>query len=203
VRLALWDGQVQNASPGDPIATVRIHDRATLLRLLYRMDLAFGEAYTIGRLEVEGDLVGMLTAVTRTFESRQRLVRRVPWNRRRGASVSRATRNARYHYDLGNDFYRQWLDPELVYSCAYFARPEMSAAHGYLSTALARKGMLTDAIQEMREVVRLDPKSAEAHYNLGDLYAKNGQMQDAIGEYREAQKMDPGYARTRMEKELQ
>jgi len=25
-----------------------------------------------------------------------------------------------YHYDLSNDFYRLWLDPEMVYSCAYF-----------------------------------------------------------------------------------
>jgi cyclopropane-fatty-acyl-phospholipid synthase len=29
------------------------------------------------------------------------------------------------HYDLGNDFYAQWLDPELVYTCAYFERPEV------------------------------------------------------------------------------
>lgn len=29
-----------------------------------------------------------------------------------------------YHYDLSNDFYRLWLDPEMVYSCAYFRDPE-------------------------------------------------------------------------------
>src|SRR5438874_700768 len=29
-----------------------------------------------------------------------------------------------YHYDVSNDFYRLWLDPELVYSCAYFKSPE-------------------------------------------------------------------------------
>ena len=67
----------------------------------------------------------------------------------------------------------------------------MVATHGYLSTALLRKGMLTEAIQEMKDVVRLEPKSAEAHYNLGDLYAKNGQMQDAIDEYRAAHEDRP------------
>ncbi len=33
-----------------------------------------------------------------------------------------AISNARHHYDLGNDFYRLWLDPSLTYSCAYFLR---------------------------------------------------------------------------------
>jgi cyclopropane-fatty-acyl-phospholipid synthase len=43
-----------------------------------------------------------------------------------GASVSRAWRNAHHHYDLGNDFYRLWLDGDLVYTCAYFPTPGAS-----------------------------------------------------------------------------
>jgi cyclopropane-fatty-acyl-phospholipid synthase len=42
-----------------------------------------------------------------------------------GTSESSARRNVHVHYDLGNDFYRLWLDDEMVYTCAYFARPEM------------------------------------------------------------------------------
>jgi cyclopropane-fatty-acyl-phospholipid synthase len=126
VRLVLWDGQARSTCDGSPPATVFIHDRPTLVRLLHETDVGFGEGYMTGRLEVEGDLVGLLTDVARSFERHQRRPTRVPWHRRRGASVSRATRNARYHYDLGNDFYRQWLDRDLVYTCAYFARPGMS-----------------------------------------------------------------------------
>jgi cyclopropane-fatty-acyl-phospholipid synthase len=41
-------------------------------------------------------------------------------------TLSRAQRNARHHYDLENEFYRQWLDRELVYTCAYFATSDLS-----------------------------------------------------------------------------
>jgi cyclopropane-fatty-acyl-phospholipid synthase len=35
-------------------------------------------------------------------------------------------RNIAAHYDLGNEFYRLWLDPKMMYSCAYFETPESS-----------------------------------------------------------------------------
>ncbi|MEJ2131669.1 MAG: cyclopropane-fatty-acyl-phospholipid synthase, partial [Gammaproteobacteria bacterium] len=41
-------------------------------------------------------------------------------------SLKRARDNIHHHYDLGNDFYELWLDRQLVYTCAYFAEPEMS-----------------------------------------------------------------------------
>jgi cyclopropane-fatty-acyl-phospholipid synthase len=40
--------------------------------------------------------------------------------------VTRARHNVHRHYDLGNDFYRLWLDREMVYTCAYFADPGMT-----------------------------------------------------------------------------
>src|SRR5207249_2006321 len=41
-------------------------------------------------------------------------------------NTSRSARhNVHHHYDLGNDFYRLWLDRELLYSCAYFATPDV------------------------------------------------------------------------------
>ena len=35
-------------------------------------------------------------------------------------SEQRDARAVRFHYDVGNDFYALWLDPQMVYSCAYF-----------------------------------------------------------------------------------
>jgi cyclopropane-fatty-acyl-phospholipid synthase len=43
-----------------------------------------------------------------------------------GNSIQRSRRNVHHHYDLGNDFYSWWLDEQLVYTCAYFERPDMS-----------------------------------------------------------------------------
>lgn len=51
-----------------------------------------------------------------------RAVRRLANSRRRNSRVG-ARRNIEFHYDLGNDFYRLWLDPSLMYSSALFAEP--------------------------------------------------------------------------------
>ena len=37
-----------------------------------------------------------------------------------------AKENVHHHYDLGNEFYRLWLDREMVYTCAYFPTPDCS-----------------------------------------------------------------------------
>ncbi|WP_375403278.1 class I SAM-dependent methyltransferase [uncultured Sphingomonas sp.] len=46
------------------------------------------------------------------------------WHRRRANSPANARRNIAAHYDLGNDFYRLWLDPTKTYSSAIFAEPD-------------------------------------------------------------------------------
>ncbi|HYN06114.1 MAG TPA: cyclopropane-fatty-acyl-phospholipid synthase family protein [Vicinamibacterales bacterium] len=120
VRLQLWNGTSAVCSDQTPIGTVTIHDRATLGRLLVQPALEFGEAYMSGRLTVQGDLVAMLEGVNRSFAGRpfQRGARRP-----RTASRDVARRNV-HHYELGNDFYRLWLDDAMVYTCAYFDRPD-------------------------------------------------------------------------------
>jgi hypothetical protein len=40
--------------------------------------------------------------------------------------VDAARQNVHRHYDLGNSFYQLWLDREMVYTCAYFPRPDAS-----------------------------------------------------------------------------
>lgn len=125
VRCILWDGTARGASAPDAVATVRIHDRPTLLRLLVDPDLHFGDAYSAGRLDVEGDLVAFLTAVTRAQDWRRQAVPR--WRLGRfGGDPRRAAENVHHHYDIGNDFYRLWLDRDLVYTCAYFPAPDAS-----------------------------------------------------------------------------
>ncbi|MBD3617928.1 MAG: class I SAM-dependent methyltransferase [Chromatiales bacterium] len=49
-------------------------------------------------------------------------------------SLAGSRRNIAFHYDLGNDFYRLWLDPTMTYSAAVFARPDEP-----LAEAQARK----------------------------------------------------------------
>jgi cyclopropane-fatty-acyl-phospholipid synthase len=124
VALRLRAGESITCAEGSPVASVVIHDRATLVRLVIDADLAFGEAYTRGRVHVEGDELAFFSAVARQLAERGAMS---TWHARIAPKgIARSRRQARHHYDLGNDFYRLWLDPEMVYTCAYYARPDLS-----------------------------------------------------------------------------
>ena len=123
VRLRLWDG-TEHLPPARPVASLQVRDRRTLIGLLLDPDLNVGEAYASGRLEVEGDLVAVNEAVFRALQRGGYAT--LPWWRlsRAGGHGLRASRhNIHHHYDLGNDFYRLWLDRQMVYTCAYFPTP--------------------------------------------------------------------------------
>jgi cyclopropane-fatty-acyl-phospholipid synthase len=126
VQVILWDGQGVRPAEGPAAGTIRIKDRRTLSRMMYQPELAFGEAYTDGRLEVEGDLVGLLEATYLAQPSRfaERVLQRT--RRPRANSLRGSRDNIHRHYDLGNEFYRLWLDERMVYTCAYF--PAISAS---------------------------------------------------------------------------
>jgi len=129
LRLSFKNGEEISPPGVSPVATVVIHDRRTLARLIIDPEIAFGEAYADGRIEVEGDLAGALEAVYKSWpsgradtSSYQRLTSNwMDW--RQANSLSGSRNNIHSHYDLGNDFYKLWLDPQLVYTCAYFPSP--------------------------------------------------------------------------------
>ncbi|MEQ1830167.1 MAG: cyclopropane-fatty-acyl-phospholipid synthase family protein [Pirellula sp.] len=109
---------------------VIIRDVRTLIQLALDPLLQFGDAYTDGRIEVKGDLAGVLSII---LQAQARCGGRRSFLERSVNSVNYIDRNTlvasrnniHHHYDLGNDFYRLWLDDQLVYTCAYF--PEMTA----------------------------------------------------------------------------
>ena len=124
IELVLWNGEVIGAGSGAPVARLSISHRGLLLRLLYRPDLYFGEAYSQGEVEVEGDLVKLLEYVD---PLEQRGARRRLWDRLKlkfpqleAHSFASARSNIHHHYDISNAFYQLWLDQALVYTCAYF-----------------------------------------------------------------------------------
>jgi cyclopropane-fatty-acyl-phospholipid synthase len=131
IRLVLWSGEEIAASNAPPVASVVFRDRATFWKVLLDPMFQFGDAYSDGRLKVEGDLVAFLEAVDRACVARpparllpKGLLRSL--HRARTNSHAGARDNIHHHYDIGEDFYKLWLDDQMVYSGAYFSRPTMT-----------------------------------------------------------------------------
>lgn len=125
IALVLWNGVYAAGCSSSPAATFRIGDRGALWRLAMDPAAQFGELYTAGRITLEaGDLVAGLREVlvanppNTPVSPIARLARHLAASQPKG--LARAKAQAQAHYDLGNDFYRLWLDPTLSYTCAYF-----------------------------------------------------------------------------------
>jgi cyclopropane-fatty-acyl-phospholipid synthase len=101
--------------------------------------LAHADAYSValafvnGEIEVHGDIVAAFRfQLSRSESPWQRqffdaICRWNPWRLTQGwASRDATARRIRFHYDRSNDFYQLFLDSQMVYSCAYFNRPDTS-----------------------------------------------------------------------------
>lgn len=128
IRFELWDG-FELSPPIRPIGTIRIKNRRTLLSWLWDPDLHFGEAYMSGGVEIAGELVDILEAIYLALPPPARRTRM----RLTANDVHTAKENVHHHYDLGNDFYRLWLDREMVYTCAYFPTPDATLEEAQLA----------------------------------------------------------------------
>ncbi len=134
IKIQLWDGTSFCSPETKPIATMRINSRMTLRRLIRNAELGFGDEFSNGQIEIQGDLVTFLCEL---FKAKQNL-RQNPsrfnkfyrWLTQRKAksnSLSGSQSNIHHHYDLGNDFYSLWLDREAMqYTCAYFPEENMT-----------------------------------------------------------------------------
>lgn len=122
------DDQERVITTGEPDVTVRVHNPRTYSSLITRGRLGAAEAYLRGWWEAD-DLVDLLQGFARQRSTRNQLngglnlfiqpLRKLNhWLRRNTLGQSRE--NIQAHYDLGNDFYEQILDPTMNYSCAEF-----------------------------------------------------------------------------------
>lgn len=127
--LELWDGFRVGGS-GSSVGTFRILKPSVLMRLCWQGSLAFGEAYSDGTFDVPSNLVEVLVELNRvlTRSSPSWLSRQCDrWQRtRHRQTLAESQSSVFHHYDIGNQFYQQWLDNQLVYTCAYYSRPDLT-----------------------------------------------------------------------------
>lgn len=110
----------------DDATSIHIHDERFWDRVISQRQLGFGEAYMDGWWDCER-LDEMLTRILESgvvsdirpgVKIAAMATRSWAMNRQ---TQRRAARNARHHYDIGNDLYERMLDPRMVYSCAYWS----------------------------------------------------------------------------------
>lgn len=130
IQLKLPNGDIIQPDRTESIGTIEIFDNSTVWALALNPSYQFGESYSNGRLEIHGDIEACLTAVYRVMNQNagppvgKRLMDR--FHRPRQNSLNESKQNVHHHYDLGNEFYRLWLDERMVYTCAYFAEPKFT-----------------------------------------------------------------------------
>jgi cyclopropane-fatty-acyl-phospholipid synthase len=158
ITLVMPDGATHRvvATP-EPAATVVFRDARAVTRLATGGSLGWAEAYLDGFWESPDIRAVMALAAANAAPWAEvlrgrRWTRALAWvahrlrpNTRRGAA-----RNIVAHYDLGNDFYRLWLDPSMTYSAAVFAE-----AGEALEAAQARKMRLLCERMALRPGMRV------------------------------------------------
>jgi cyclopropane-fatty-acyl-phospholipid synthase len=125
VRIELWDEP--EGAPRDGTVRMRILDRRALWQLIINPDLHFGDLYSAGRIQVRGDLLTLLLEAYRYTSEHAAIGTLLARGRKLAPDLHDSRRNIHHHYDIGNDFYKLWLDREaLQYTCAYYAEPTMT-----------------------------------------------------------------------------
>jgi cyclopropane-fatty-acyl-phospholipid synthase len=125
IEFVLWNGEHILPPGRKPIARVTIREPGVLLGLLRNPGVRFGDGYSDGRIEIEGDLVQFMEEVYRGSDRAEKqktllgLLGKV-WNRPRVNTLAGSKDNIHHHYDIGNDFYALWLGRTMAYTCAYY-----------------------------------------------------------------------------------
>jgi len=141
LQVRLWDGSLWR--PGGAAVTLALKSPGALRAMFASpSDLSLGEAYIYDEFDIEGDIEAIFPVADRLFTRHlglggkfhyNSLLKRLPHDgHARHESLrlagpphakERDQQAVTYHYNVGNDFYRLWLDRRMVYSCAYFNTP--------------------------------------------------------------------------------
>ena len=155
VKVVYWDGKSAVYGDGEPEVTITFKEKIPIRDVTKNASIALGEAYMDGKIEIDGSIQKLITAA---YESVGSFMRNSKFRRflpKQGHSEKESESDVQSHYDVGNDFYKLWLDDTLTYSCAYFD-------HGN------RDDLTKAQIDKVHHILKkLDPKPGKTLLDIG------------------------------------
>ena len=155
VKVVYWDGKSAVFGDGEPEVTITFKEKLPIRDVTKNASIALGEAYMDGKIEIDGSIQKLITAA---YESAGSFMRNSKFRRflpKQGHSEKESESDVQSHYDVGNDFYKLWLDDTLTYSCAYFD-------HGN------RDDLTKAQIDKVHHILKkLDPKPGKTLLDIG------------------------------------
>ncbi|MFZ3101821.1 MAG: cyclopropane-fatty-acyl-phospholipid synthase family protein [Desulfitobacteriaceae bacterium] len=122
-----WDGEVIKYGEGKVQFQINFNEPIAKTEIISDPSLAFGEGYMQKKIDIVGSVQKVIESLYKNQDSflyqKNAYVKlvKILFN-----SIRKSKENVQFHYDIGNDFYRLWLDETMTYSCAYFKSPEDS-----------------------------------------------------------------------------
>ncbi|NMF04329.1 class I SAM-dependent methyltransferase [Clostridium beijerinckii] len=120
-ELKLWDGSSEIYGEGNPEFRIIFNEPIPKADIIKDPSLTFGEAYMTKKIDIEGSIQKVIESLYNNQESflsnsdKYANLLRMATN-----SIKNSKKNIEFHYDIGNDFYKLWLDDTMTYSCGYF-----------------------------------------------------------------------------------
>ena len=126
-ELKLWDGSSEVYGEGEPQFKLIFNEPIPKADIIKDPSITFGEAYMTNKIEIEGSVKKVIESLYNNKESflssssKYGELLKMATN-----NIKNSKKNIEFHYDIGNDFYKLWLDDTMTYSCGYFKSKEDS-----------------------------------------------------------------------------
>lgn len=120
-ELAFWDGSVENCGEGEAKFKFIFNEPISKADVINNPSITLGEAYMTKKIEIQGNLQYVIESIYNNKESFLRKSEKyLKLIKILKSTIKTSKDNIEFHYDIGNDFYKLWLDDNMTYSCGYF-----------------------------------------------------------------------------------
>lgn len=122
-QIKFWDGEVVKYGEGESEFTFIMNSPIPITEIQKDPSMALGEAYMDNKIDLDGDLEKVMEYL---YNNRKSFFHVPMINKYLHNNIKKSREYIHHHYDIGNDFYRLWLDDSMTYSCGYFQVPDES-----------------------------------------------------------------------------